>query len=191
MEINDLHSQTLIFWARLVTRQRQQNSTDPLVTPELYWIPIELGHLAIMAKPRAGEWLTDEIDGWRSEGVDVVVSLLESSESNELDLDGEATACVDAGIEFFSFPIRDRGVPRSVPDASKLIELLAEKLKAGASVAIHCRAGIGRSALIAACTLTRLGVAPAKAFELIGNSRRVRVPDTDEQSFWVEAFARR
>lgn len=161
------------------------------MTPELYWIPIELGHLAIMARPRAGEWLLDEIAGWRREGVGVVVSLLEPSESKELDLDDEATACVNVGIEFISFPIRDRGVPQSIPDASTLIDLLAEKLKAGASIAIHCRAGIGRSSLIAACTLTKLGVAPVKAFELIGNSRRVRVPDTEEQSAWVETFARR
>jgi protein-tyrosine phosphatase len=158
------------------------------MTPELYWIPIEAGHLAIMARPRAGDWLTDEIAGWRQEGVDLVVSLLEPGESTELELDGEATACAAAGIEFISFPIRDRGVPISLPDATKLIDVLGEKLKTGAGVAIHCRAGIGRSALIAACTMTRVGITAAKAFELIGKARGVGVPDTDEQSAWVRAF---
>jgi protein-tyrosine phosphatase len=158
------------------------------MTPELYWIPIKVGRLAIMARPRAGDWLADEIAGWSQESVSVVVSLLEPSESAELELDGEAKACADAGIEFIPFPIRDRGVPISVPGVAKLIALLDGKLKAGASVAIHCRAGIGRSALIAACVLTKAGIAAGDALVLIGKARGVIVPDTDEQSAWVRAF---
>lgn len=33
-----------------------------------------------MARPRAGEWLEDEIAGWRAQSVDIVVSLLEPAE---------------------------------------------------------------------------------------------------------------
>jgi protein-tyrosine phosphatase len=160
------------------------------MTSELYWIPIESGRLAIMARPRSGDWLSDEIAGWRKDGVDVAVSLLEPHEARELELDAEATECANARIEFVSFPIQDRGVPLSVPETRALIELLAGKLKTGASIAIHCRAGIGRSALIAACTLTKLGMAPKDALRLIGKARRLTVPDTEEQARWVETFAR-
>jgi protein-tyrosine phosphatase len=161
------------------------------MTPELYWIPIEAGHLAIMARPRAGEWLEDEISGWRREGVDVVVSLLEPSESHELELDDEAMLCVASEIEFVSFPVRDRGVPASVPATAKIVEVLSAKVRSGASVAIHCRAGIGRSSLLAACVLTKFGIELRKAFELIGKARGVNVPDTPEQEQWVAAFLRR
>src|SRR5688572_16756121 len=149
------------------------------MTSELYWIPVESGRLAIMARPRSGDWLSDEVASWRTDGVDVVVSLLESHEARELELDGEATECAGVRIEFISFPIQDRGVPRSIPETRTLIELLAGRLQTGASIAIHCRAGIGRSALIAACTLTKLGIAPKDALHLIGKARRLTVPDTD------------
>jgi hypothetical protein len=47
----------------------------------LYWIDLAgRGRLAIAARPRAGDWLPDEVAGWRSEGVDVVISLLQPSE---------------------------------------------------------------------------------------------------------------
>ena len=161
------------------------------MTPELYWIPVEIGHLAIMARPRAGEWLEDEIAGWRREGVDVVVSLLEPSESHELGLDDEATLCAVSQIEFVSFPVRDRSVPASVPATAELVDVLAAKLRSGAGVAIHCRAGIGRSGLLAACVLTKFGIDPRKSFERISKARGVNVPDTPDQEQWVAAFLRR
>lgn len=49
--------------------------------PEIFWIDASLpGRIAIMPRPRAGDWLADEVAGWRAEGVDVVVSLLEPHE---------------------------------------------------------------------------------------------------------------
>jgi protein-tyrosine phosphatase len=160
------------------------------MTPETYWIPISVGRLAIMARPRAGEWLRDEIDGWYSIGIETVVSLLEVSEVQELMLGDEASCCEASGIEFISFPIRDRGVPTSTPITRGLIDGLASKLQTGSSVAIHCRAGIGRSSLIAACLLQRLGVESDEAFKMISRARGVAVPDTDAQKAWVVAFAK-
>lgn len=55
--------------------------------PEIYWIKdFELGHLAIMPKPRASDWLTDEIKGLRQNGVDILVSLLTRDEIDSLEL---------------------------------------------------------------------------------------------------------
>lgn len=49
--------------------------------PKVYWIDLPMaGRLAIMARPRAGDWLEDEISGWRAQGVEIVVSLLEQEE---------------------------------------------------------------------------------------------------------------
>jgi protein-tyrosine phosphatase len=159
------------------------------MTPETYWIPTSVGRLAIMARPRAGEWLRDEIVGWRSVGIDNVVSLLEVAEVRELELHDEANRCEALGIEFISFPIRDRGVPNSVAATRSLVDRLISRLQAGSTIAIHCRAGIGRSSLIAACVLQRLGVEPDKAFEIIGRARGLGVPDTAEQREWLAVFA--
>jgi hypothetical protein len=46
--------------------------------PKVYCTEAALaGRLAIVPRPRAGDWLDDEIAAWRAEGIDLVVSLLE------------------------------------------------------------------------------------------------------------------
>ena len=156
----------------------------------IYWIDMDRpGRLAIMARPRAGDWLEEEINGWCASGVNVVVSLLEQEEAGELGLSGEAERCRVSGIEFISFPIRDRGVPDSPPAATKLTLKLSHLLADGKSIAIHCRAGIGRSSLIAACVLIHYAKeAPEDAFTPIKKARGLSVPDTDEQREWVSRF---
>jgi hypothetical protein len=78
----------------------------------LFWIEIDgPGRLAIMARPRAGDWLDGEVDAWKTSGIDMVVSLLEPQEVLELELQREADLCGARGIDFVSFPIPDRGVP--------------------------------------------------------------------------------
>src|SRR5579859_4696157 len=113
----------------------------------IHWInaggPARLG---IMARPRAGDWLEDEIQSWLSAGVEVVVSLLEREEVSELGLEMEAAICRSAGIEFLSFPVADRGVPAEPGSALALAAGLAQSKR---SIVIHCRAGIGRSAVLA------------------------------------------
>jgi hypothetical protein len=114
--------------------------------PKVHWIEALLaGRLAIVPRPRAGDWLNDEIAGWRAEGIDLVVSLLEPEEVAELDLRGEASVCDEHAIEFVSFPVPDRGVPSSRLAVSALARLLALRVSQGGTAAIHCRAGIGRS----------------------------------------------
>jgi protein-tyrosine phosphatase len=157
--------------------------------PQVYWIEVPMaGRLAILGRPRAGDWLEDEIEGWAAERIDAVVCLLEQYEVDTLDLQREAELCRSAGIEFVSFPIADRGVPTSISAARDLAERVADKVRHGKGVGVHCRAGIGRSAVIVACALVTLGHDADEAFKAIANARGVQVPDTDEQRDWVRGF---
>jgi protein-tyrosine phosphatase len=156
---------------------------------DIYWIGAGLGgRLAIMARPRAGDWLEDEIANWQAAGINIVVTLLEVSEVTELGLQQEAALCQAQEIGFISFPISDRQVPMSRRETVILVDRLADCIALGKSVAIHCRAGIGRSALIAACVLGRTGADANQAFAMISAARGVAVPDTDAQRDWVSAF---
>jgi len=156
----------------------------------LHWIITGVsGRLAIMARPRADDWLEAEVDAWKSASVDQVISLLEREEVSELGLRGEPEACRERGITFLSFPIPDRGVP-DIREAQHLAETVARDIADGRSVAIHCRAGIGRSSLMAACVLICSGMDACEALQLIKDARGVPVPDTEEQRDWVLAFAR-
>jgi protein-tyrosine phosphatase len=154
----------------------------------LHWIAVSgAGRLAIMARPRAGEWLEIEVDQWKAAGIDLVVSLLEAEEVSELGLGREAELCRERGIAFLSFPVPDRGVPE-MPVAHRIADSIARDVTGGRSVAIHCRAGIGRSSVIAACALVCAGMTAGEAFNLIKDARGVNVPDTDEQRDWVGSF---
>jgi protein-tyrosine phosphatase len=155
----------------------------------IYWIEAPTnGRLGIMSRPRSGDWLNDEIAGWKAAGINTVVCLLEHDEVNELGLGDEEQLCRRHGIAFVPFPIPDRGVPNTEGETEILARDIAVKLKDGAAVAIHCRAGIGRSSLIAACALVFSGFDADSAFEMISRARCVKVPDTDEQRDWVTLF---
>jgi protein-tyrosine phosphatase len=158
---------------------------------ELYWIEGPWrGRLAIMPRPRGGDWLEDEIAAWKGIGLDTVVSALTKEEIAELELVSEAAMCEKAGIEFIAFPILDRGVPASMKATMELVRRLERELAAGRKIAIHCRQGIGRASLLATCILTAGGVELASALDRIAAARGCAVPETSEQREWVARFVR-
>jgi protein-tyrosine phosphatase len=162
-----------------------------MIRPEIYWLSeVSNARLAVMPRPRGEDWLPDEVSGWHREGLSLVVSLLEAHEVRELGLREEEDLCRLAGIEFISFPIPDRGVPSTISKAIPLVEQIVCRLDSGAAVGIHCRAGIGRSALLAACVLVRLGVPETESFPLVGRARGVSVPDTEAQARWLSMFCK-
>lgn len=143
------------------------------------------GRLAIVPRPRGGDWLEDEISGWREAGIDEVVSFLTPEEAVALDLEDESKLSEHHGIRFYSFPIPDRGVPASVAGAEHLVRDLERSLSQGRNVVLHCRQSIGRSAVIAAELLVRSGDDYRSAFERISSARGTKVPDTAGQEQWV------
>ena len=49
---------------------------------ELHWVDGPWpGKLAMAARPRGGEWLQDELEGWRLAGVHTILSLLTPEEA--------------------------------------------------------------------------------------------------------------
>jgi protein-tyrosine phosphatase len=154
--------------------------------PKLFWIPGPWrGRLAVASRPRGGDWLEDEISGWRKAGLDVVVSLLEKGEAAQFELDQEGVVAESKGVRFISFPIPDRGVPASTQEALSLFSDIATALEEGKNVAVHCRQGIGRSGLIAAGALLTSGMGVDKALEVVGSARGAAVPETSEQLQWI------
>jgi protein-tyrosine phosphatase len=147
------------------------------------------GKLAMAARPRGGDWLPDEIASWRSSGVATVVSLLEEHEERDLDLTAEWSEAEKQGLKFISFPIVDRDVPVSQSKLAKMIETLHRELAAGRSVALHCRQGIGRTGLVAACLLVGDGLGPQEAMDRLTSARGLEVPETEQQRRWIDDFA--
>lgn len=154
---------------------------------EIYWVDASLGcRVAILARPRGGEWLKGEARELKANGVDIVVSLLTPDEERELDLEGEKDAMEAQGMKYFSFPIEDCGTPASMSEAQALIGGLVKAMKAGKAIGFHCRAGIGRSPMIAAAVLAASGIPVDRVLKALSEARGWPVPETDDQRRWIE-----
>ena len=157
---------------------------------ELYWIGGPWpGKLAVGPRPRGGDWLKDDVAKWKRADVDAVLSLLTAEEERDLDLRGEAGEVRTQEMQFTSFPIPDRQVPRSEAKLAEVLERIARDLSTGKNVLVHCRQGIGRSGLVAACLLVKKGMSPGAAVESVAVARGLPVPETTEQRDWIDHYA--
>jgi len=156
----------------------------------LYWIkgPWQ-GKLAISSRPRGGDWLEDELHQFASGGATAVLSLLTRDEENELDLTAEGQFAVRAGLTFLSLPIPDLQVPSSPSEVAAVLEQVDGTLSSGNNAIIHCRQGVGRSGMIAACLLVMKGQTPDAAVRTVERARGVPIPETPQQRQWIDLFA--
>lgn len=157
---------------------------------ELHWVHgPRPGKLALASRPRGGDWLEDEMASWRRAGIDTVLSLLILEEEQDLDLTDEAREANARGMEFVSLPILDRQVPDSEAEIAAALEKLDGDLSSGKNVAVHCRQGIGRTGLVAACLLVTKGWNPETAVKTLSAARGALVPETAEQRRWIDRYA--
>ncbi len=162
------------------------------ISPHLYWIDGSWpGRLAISARPRGGDWLEDEIQGWREAGIDVVASLLTADETEELSLAHEPALSAAHGIAFVSFPVPDRDIPGSDLAAAEVTARLSAELERGRGVLVHCRQGVGRSGMIAAALLIAAGLLPEEAMRRVSEARGLPVPETEAQAAWLSRMVAR
>ena len=156
----------------------------------LYWVDGPWpGKLALAARPRGGDWLEDEIDGWERAGISTVLSLLTPEEEKDLDVRNESRLTRAQGMKFISFPIPDRQVPGSQSEVAAVLEKLDGDLSSGKNVVVHCRQGIGRTGLIAASLLVTKGLNTEAAIGRVRTARGTGIPETTEQRNWIDQYA--
>jgi len=144
------------------------------------------GFLGIMPHPDAAQ-LSAELAELRSNHVAMLVSLLQPGERDDLGLADTETRCAEHGIEYLSHPVQDFGPPADGPAFAALALTLKQNVLAGSGIAVHCRAGIGRSGLLAASVLVALGASPAAAFAAVSAARGETVPEVPAQARWLES----
>ncbi|MGJ5617840.1 protein-tyrosine phosphatase family protein [Sulfitobacter sp. MF3-043] len=160
------------------------------MTPEIYIVAADLpGSLFIMPCPN-GYNLHGDIEAYQAQGVDTVVSMLVPKEAEMLGLAEESVACADAGLAFISSPIKDFGLP-DIKVFDPLVRRIGDMLLDGRHVAVHCRAGIGRSGMVTAATLVALGSDSGLAIKKIARARGALIPDTMEQGRFIAEYEQR
>jgi protein-tyrosine phosphatase len=156
---------------------------------EVFWIEGKpAAGLGIVLCPFGGPGLEDEMRSLKEAGVETLVSLLQKPEAEWLGLGAEEALATKVGMEFLSHPIRDANVPTDAAAFREFAAGLAERLRAGKRIALHCRGSIGRAPLTAACTLVHFGWKAKTALRAIEVARGCRVPDTDEQWKWILGY---
>lgn len=94
-------------------------------------------------------------------------------------------------------PIPDHSLPETRAHMAEILECLGEALRAGRTVYLHCRAGIGRTGMVAGCLLVERGLAGDAALgelnRLWQQSERSKrwpsIPETQEQIEYVRSWA--
>jgi protein-tyrosine phosphatase len=148
---------------------------------EMYEIvPCPVGRIAIMPRPRGDAWLMNELNSLKLRGVTDVVSLLQPMEEFQLGLRAEQELCELLQLGFHRHPVQDHGVPVR-PAFDEFVSTLVPILEQQGFIAVHCMAGVGRSAVLAAALLCRFGVPPAEAIAAVSHARGFEVPETAEQ----------
>jgi protein-tyrosine phosphatase len=147
------------------------------------------GRLGLVPRPRGAEWLDDETRAWREAGIDAIVSLLEPDEEADLGLTGESFSSASSGLAYHAFPIPDRGLPSSREAVAELANQIVDALRSGKTIAVHCRQGIGRSAMMAAAALIVGGLNPETAISVIRQARGLDIPETQAQRQWILDFS--
>lgn len=156
---------------------------------EVFWIEGNpQAQLAVILCPRGGDWLPHEMLRLRRSGIKTVVSLLEIEEAGYLELAEEPAAAQEAGLDFLSYPIPDVCVPVDEAGFRRFVVGLAERLRNGDSIGVHCRASIGRAIVTTACTLIELGWKPKSALAAVAEARGCLVPNTSEQREWILSY---
>ncbi len=117
-----------------------------------------------------------------------MLSLLTPDEEKDLDLKTEARKVKQRGMQFLSLPIPDRQVPPAKSEVKATIEKIDADLQPGKNVVIHCRQGIGRTGLVAACLLITKGLSSGAAIASL-SARGGPIPETEEQRRWIEQYA--
>ena len=157
-------------------------------------LPGRIGMTIAPGKKADGRWdrnLNTDLKRLRDEySCDLLVSLMEDDEYRRLQIEGLFEIAPTHGIAVLRFPIND-GHPPHDGEMLQFLELIGQILeaaRAGQTVVIHCRGGLGRTGTVAAACLVALGHAPAEAIERVRVARHGAV-ETREQELWVEAYA--
>jgi len=140
--------------------------------------------------PGRYENLDEVLQHVRDQAISLIVCLTPLDEIREKSpqyYNAVTRGAVSCGVE--ECPVPDGGTPGDEHRFLAAVENVADRLRAGERILVHCGAGIGRTGMFATCTLVAVGVLPEAA------ERAVRAagshPEAPEQYAFVKRVSTR
>lgn len=139
------------------------------------------GRLLLHSMPGRYEAIESVWHQLRNEAVRAIVCLAEKYEIHEKSIEyAEALESGTVPCSVLPFEIPDRGAPEDRDAFWALADDVANRLRFGETVLIHCAGGVGRTAMLAVCVLLALGEPAGEARRLV--SRAGSTVETAPQS---------
>lgn len=115
----------------------------------------------------------------KEQGIDVLLLLVEDHELRRCRATGVEDVVPAHGVELIRHPIVDPQLPSDDNAYRSLIVELAERVRAGETLAIACRAGLDRSGMTSACLLREAGLDADTAIDRVHRAREhtLTMPD--------------
>lgn len=135
-------------------------------------LPTEIpGRLLLHSMPGRYEAIERVWHQVKTEAVGAIVCLAEKDEIHEKSF--EYAQALDAGTvpcSVLPFEIPDRGAPEDRDAFWALASEVANRLRRGETVLIHCAGGVGRTATLAVCVLLALGEPASEARSVVSQA---------------------
>ncbi|MCB1388419.1 MAG: dual specificity protein phosphatase family protein [Rhodobacteraceae bacterium] len=144
-------------------------------------LPLRRGRLALAAIPASPAARAALLEF----APDLVLSLTPDDERARLGAADLPEWLSTRGIAWRAFPVADFSTPES-PGWPPLAAEIATILDAGGRVLVHCRAGLGRSGMIALRLMAEAGEPPVEALARLRAARPGTV-ETEAQYRWAAA----
>jgi endonuclease/exonuclease/phosphatase family metal-dependent hydrolase/protein tyrosine phosphatase (PTP) superfamily phosphohydrolase (DUF442 family) len=175
-------------------RKWKTSESDPLRIDEIQLEGCKIGISFCPGKVQefamSGSWDRDldaDLDVIASSGYNVVLSLIEYREFEELQVEGFLESAVqNNGMEWIWAPIRDGETP--TPSNHSALGRALDAIKQDKSVFIHCKGGRGRAGSVAAWLLSHFGRTGLESIKEVRSIRKGAI-ENDRQSQWVRDHA--
>jgi ADP-ribosyl-[dinitrogen reductase] hydrolase len=175
-----------------------KTSTDHPLQIDSVSVPNSTGRIGMTFCPGkkqrnalTGDWHRDlamDLEAIQAWGATVIVNLIEDHEMMDLEVQGTAQQ-LPAGIDYLRLPIPDFGVPGPEWETQWQVASpqLLDRLRAGESILLHCKGGLGRTGMIAARLLVELGSSPEESIVAVRLARPGTI-ESREQEAYVRAI---
>jgi len=146
------------------------------------------GDLFLSSCPGMGKDLLGDIQIIKDLNIKCLISLVEHDELNHLGAKYLFKELDKNNIQWIQFEIKNFGIPtiNQYDELNSHIKTIYQRILIGENIYIHCMAGLGRTGMLAALILTKLGLHAKQSIKVIRDNRPGSIETLAQENFVCE-----